>query len=48
MLLLEIIEETIHIPTKYELFNIITHRVKDFELSKRILIEEIAENMVKN
>lgn len=33
-------------PTKYELFNIITHRAKDFELSKRILIEEIAGKML--
>ena len=48
MLLLVIIEETIHIPKKYELFKIITHRAKDFALSQRILIEELAGPMVKN
>jgi hypothetical protein len=33
-------------PAKCELFNIITHRAKDFALSKRILIEEVAGRMV--
>jgi hypothetical protein len=33
-------------PAKYELFNIITHRAKDFALSKRILIEEADGAMV--
>jgi len=46
-LLIDILEKD-RMPTKYELFNIITHRAKDFELSKRILIEEIAGSMVKN
>jgi hypothetical protein len=38
--------ENDRMPTKYGLFNIITHRAKDFALSKRILIEEVAGGMV--
>ena len=45
-LLVDILEND-RMPTKYELFNIITHRAKEFELAKRILIEEIAGGMVK-
>lgn len=44
-LLVDILEND-RMPTKYELFNIITHRAKDFALSKRILIEEVAGGMV--
>lgn len=44
-LLVDILEND-RMPTKYELFNIITHRAKEFELAKRILIEEIAGGMV--
>lgn len=44
--LLADILESDRMPTKYELFNIITHRAKEFTMHKRILIEEIAGNMV--
>jgi len=40
--------ETDRLPTKYELFNIITDRAKDFSMSKRIMIEELAGRMVEN
>ena len=40
--------ENDRLPTKYELFNIITDRAKDFTMSKRILIEEIAGNILEN
>lgn len=40
--------ENDRMPTKYELFNIITHRAKEFQLAQRILIEEIAGEMVSN
>jgi hypothetical protein len=38
--------ETDRLPTKYELFNIITDRAKDFSISKRILIEEVAGGFI--
>ena len=38
--------ETDRLPTKYELFNIITDRAKDFAISKRILIEEVAGGFI--
>lgn len=46
-LLIDILEND-RMPTNYELFNIITFRAKEFDISKRIILEEIARDMVKN
>lgn len=44
-LLSDILEDD-RMPSKYELFNLITDRAKDYALSKRILLEEIAGKLL--